>query len=210
MAANDWAARARQFLDEDAARLEAANTDLELRVAAMDTHAVLESTVRGYLYDVQQVDDAFDKSKMSFPAVIQALQEETGSSFLDPGMADALLAFNRMRNLVVHDGYTPTYEELQPHVAAAVETIRRLVGDRQSEPTPVWEAPFNSVANRYGSRFTSNLGRALIVLSVIYILNPFDVPTPIDDICLTVPCIFAAVMLILAARAVRERSFGRK
>ena len=176
----------------------------------MDTHAVLESTLRGYLYEVQQIDDIFDKSKMSFPAVIQVFQEETGSTILDPGMADALLAFNHMRNLVVHDGYTPTYEEIQPRVAIAVETIRRLVGDRQSEPIPVWEAPFNSVANRYGSRFTSNLGRVLIALSIIYILNPLDVPTPIDDICLTVPCIFSAVMLILAARAVRERSYGRK
>src|SRR5512139_2218354 len=147
MAANDWSTRARQFLEEDAARLEAANTDLELRVAAMDTHAVLESTLRGYLYEVQQVDGALDKSQMSFPGVVHALQEKTGDSFLDPGMADTLLAFNRLRNLVVHDGYTPTYEELQPRVAAGVETIRRLVGDLQPEPVPAWEAPFTSVAN---------------------------------------------------------------
>jgi hypothetical protein len=92
----------------------------------------------------------------------------------------------------------------------AVETIRRLVGDDQPEPVPVWEAPFDSIANRYGSHFTSNLGRVLIVLSILYILNPFDVPTPIDDICLTVPCLFSAIMLILAARAVRERSYNRK
>ena len=110
----------------------------------------------------------------------------------------------------VHDGYTPSQEEVQPGMTIAVETIHRLVGDPRPEPVPAWEAPFDSIANRYGSHFASNLGTVLIVLSILYMINPFDVPTPIDDICLTVPCIFSAIMLILAGRALRERSAGRK
>src|SRR5512141_2750859 len=121
MAENDWTARARQFLEQDAARLESANTDFELRVAVMDTHAVLESTLRGYLYDVQQIDDALDKSKMSFPAALQALQENTGSSILNSGTAETLLDFNRLRNRVVHDAYTPRQEDAQPGMKIAVE-----------------------------------------------------------------------------------------
>jgi hypothetical protein len=210
MAANDWAERARQFLDQDAATLQQANTDLELRVAVIDTHTVLESTLRGYLYDVQQIDGTLDKSKMSFPAAVQALQERTGNSILTPGTAGSLLAFNRLRNLVVHDAYTPTSEEVQPGVRLAVETIRRLVGDVRSEPVPVREAPFNSIASRYGDQFASRLGIVLVAISILYMINPFDVPTPTDDICLTAPCLFSAVMLILAARAIRERSAGRK
>jgi hypothetical protein len=209
MAANDWAARARQFLDQDAATLQRANTDLELRVAVMDTHAVLESTLRGYLYDVQQIDGTLDKSKMSFPAAVQVLQEQTGNSILTPGTAGSLLAFNRLRNLVVHDAYTPTSEEVQPGVTLAVETIRRLVGDVRSEPVPVWEAPFNSIANRYGDQFASRLGIVLVVMSILYMINPLDIPGPVDDVCLTAPCLFSAAMLILAARSIRERSAGR-
>ena len=210
MAANDWAARAQQFLDREAGELSSASTDLELRVAVMDTHAVLESTLRGYLYDVQQIDGTLDKSKLSFPAAVQALQERTGNAILDPADTDALLAFNRLRNLVVHDAYTPAFEEVQPGLAVAVETIHRLVGDIRPEPVPTWEAPFHSVANRYGGQFASGLGTVLIVISILYVINPLDVPGPVDDLCLTVPCLFSAVMLILAARAIRERSAGRK
>lgn len=71
MANNDWVTRARKFLNNDFARLKAAKTDLELRVATIDSHAVLESTLRGYLAEIQGIEDMFDKSKINFRTVVQ-------------------------------------------------------------------------------------------------------------------------------------------
>lgn len=210
MAAIDWVARAQQFLDRDAARLKSAKTDIELRVAMIDAHAVLESTLRGYLSDVHNIEGMFDKSKMNFRTVIQLLQQETGDSILNARAAETILAFNRLRNYVAHDGYTPTYEEVQPGVALAVEMVRRLLGDAEPQATRAWEVPFNSIANKLGSGFTYNLGVMLVMLSILYIINPIDIPGPLDDVGLTAPCIFSAAMLINAARRIRNRSSRKK
>ena len=210
MAATDWVVRAREFLDRDAHRLKSAQTDIELRVAVMDAHAVLESSLRGYLSEIRDIEGIFDKSKMSFRALVQIIQEETGASILNEGMVDSVLAFNRLRNYVVHDGYTPTYEEVQPGITLAVESIRRLVGEAHSQPSTAWEAPFNSIANSLGGNFTYNFGVMLIVFSILYIINPIDFPGPLDDVGLTAPCIFTAAMLINAARRIRNRSSGKK
>jgi hypothetical protein len=167
MANNDWVTRARKFLNNDFARLKAAKTDLELRVAMIDSHAVLESTLRGYLAEIQGIEDMFDKSKMNFRTVVQVLQEETGDSILNARMAESILAFNRLRNYVVHDGYTPTYEEVQPGVTLAADIVRRLIGDAQPQPSHSWEVPFNSIATKLGGDFTYNLGVMLVVFSIL-------------------------------------------
>ncbi len=210
MVAMNWIARARQFLDSDVVKLRSAKTDLELRVAMIDAHAVLESTLRGYLSDIQNIEGMFDKSKMNFRTLVQVLQEETGDSILNARVAESVLAFNRLRNYVVHDGYTPTYEEVQPGLALVVQIVGRLIGDTQSQPSQAWEVPFNSIANRLGGDVTYHLGVMLVVLSILYIINPIDIPGPLDDIGLTAPCIFSAAMLINAARRIRNRSSRKK
>jgi hypothetical protein len=168
MAVIDWTARAQQFLDQKAARAKSANTDSELRLAIMDTHGVLESTLRGYLSNVQHVEGIFDKSSKSFPDIVQILREKTRDSVINAREAELLLAFNRLRNNVIHEEYTPTLNEAQSGLVFAIETIHRLVGDVPvrnpigkvepvrpvSSPTPVTPASSRKPARPWGKVFS--------------------------------------------------------
>lgn len=209
MANQKWVVRARKFLNEDIEKLRTASTDLELRLSMMDSHAALENALRGYLSDVVGMEGIEDKSKMNFPSLVQALREETGDSIITAGMERDLLTYNSIRNRVVHDAYQPSHGDVQSGLSLADGIVKRLLGDDQHVPSFSWQDPFYSVAEKLGGDFTYNLGVMLIIFSVLYIINPVDIPGPLDDVGITAPCIFSAAMLINAARMIRNRSKGK-
>jgi hypothetical protein len=204
MANSNWVARAQHFLDSDIARLKAAKTDIELRVAMMDSHAVLESALRGYMTDILRVTGALDKSKTSFRTVVELLRDETGDSIIDSEMSEALVTFNSLRNHVVHEAYQPSYQDVQSGLNLTANIINRLFDD--SEPLPSWQIPFHSVAKHLGGDLTYSLSVMMIIFSILYIINPIDIPGPLDDVGITAPCIFSAAMLINAARVIKRKS----
>ena len=191
-------------MNSDIVSLKLAKTDAELHVALTDTHAVLESTMRGYLADVRGIEGVFDKSKLNFPSLVQVLNDETGDSIMDAEMTEAVLAFNSLRNRVVHDAHRPSYDEVNSGVLLTAKIVKRLIGNTQ--PSPSWQVPFHSIAGKLGGDLTYSLGVMMVIFSVLYIINPIDIPGPLDDVGIVAPCLFSAVMLINAARMIKKRS----
>jgi hypothetical protein len=82
MANHAWDARARHLIDHEVPRLKQARSDQELRLGIIDSHAALEIVLRGYLTDVYGIEGLLDKSKWSFPSVLQVFREETEDALI--------------------------------------------------------------------------------------------------------------------------------
>jgi hypothetical protein len=212
MTNNDWIVRARQFLNTDARVARAARSEAELRTAVMDTHAALEDVLRGYLTVEYSIVGLGNKSEWNFPSVVNLLREKTGSSVLDVESSRKIMDFNGLRNRVVHDRTIPTYQDVQDGIALTSGVLLKLLKDKQT--APAWQIPLQamaaSLARTLGSDLSFGLAGIMILFALLYVINPVDLPGPLDDIAIAGPCIFSAYLLIRAANALKNNSSKRK
>jgi hypothetical protein len=212
MVNNDWNTRARQFLSTEAPTAKAARSEAELRLAVTDTHAALEDVLRGYLTSEYSLEGLGNKSEWNFPSVVNLLREKTGNGVIDPESARKIMDFNGLRNRVVHDRFVPSYADVQDGISITSGVMHNLLRDSQAAPS--WQIPFQaiagSIARSLGSDLSYGLAGIMIIFTILYAINPIDLPGPLDDAAVGGLCILPAFLLIQAANALKNKSSGRK
>lgn len=190
MVYQDWETKAREFLKTSHANLGSKEDPDKIRMKLIDIHAVLESTLRGYMVDIHNLEEAQDTSLVYFPKLIQSFQDVTGSWVIDAATAERLLFFNNLRNKVTHEGQVVTLAQIQEFIQITRRILNRLL--------PGWSV---GIPIRPARRPLSLLsGTILTILVVLYAILPDLMPlNPIDDILIGCPGAAAAIILVILA-----------
>ncbi len=190
MVYREWETVTREFLKTNSDNLGSMEDPDRIRMKLIDTHAVLESTLRGYLVDIHNLDEVQDTSLVNFPKLIQLTQEVLGNWVLDASTVERLLFYNHLRNKVVHEGQVATLAQVQEFTQITRKILKRLL--------PGWAVGVPLRPARHPLSLLS--GVILTIAAILYTILPDLMPlNPIDDILIGGPCVGVAIILVTIA-----------